>query len=70
MSSDTSENCLNLNDILDANCFLTSLFSIASHLILEVTERFPTWPNHQSFESCLDHAEKGIHDAESVATFM
>ena len=33
MSSDTSGSCLNLNDILDANCFLTSLSSKAYHLI-------------------------------------
>ena len=33
MSSDTSGSCLNLDDILDANCFLTSLSSKASHLI-------------------------------------
>ena len=33
MFSDTSGSCLNLDDMLDANCFLTSLFSKASHLI-------------------------------------
>ena len=32
-SSDASESCLNLDDILDANCFLISLSSKASHLI-------------------------------------
>ena len=32
MSSDTSGSCLNLDDILDANCFLTLSFK-ASHLI-------------------------------------
>ena len=38
MSSDTSGCCLNLEYILDANCFPTSLSSKASHLIQEVTD--------------------------------
>ena len=34
ISSDASGSCLNLDDILDANCFLPSLFSKASHLTM------------------------------------
>ena len=34
MSSDASGSCLNLDDMLDAHCLLTSLSSKASHLIL------------------------------------
>ena len=47
MSLDTSESCLNLGDILDANCFLTSLSS-KSLPFDPVSQRqsvgFPVWP--------------------------
>ena len=37
MSLDPSEDCLNVDDILDANCLGTSLSSKASHFIRQVT---------------------------------
>ena len=58
MSSDTSGSCLNLDDMLDANCFLTSLSSKASHLIREVTDDLLDLLFGQGFKSLKEHTTR------------
>ena len=58
MFSDTSGSCLNLDDMLDANCFLTSLSSKASHLIRQVTDDLLDLLFGQGFESRKEHTTR------------
>ena len=55
MSLNASGSCLNLDDILDANCFLTSLSFKASYLIRQVTGILLNYLIGQGFENCKKH---------------
>ena len=58
MSLDISGGYLNLDDILDTNCFLTSLSSKASHLFWEVTDNLFDFLFGQGLESREEHTTR------------
>ena len=58
MSSDALESCLNLNDILDANCIFTSSSSKAFLLIMYVTDDLLDFLFGQGFESRKEHTTR------------